>query len=147
MATAKLGDIITIPYSDSKNALAQIVWISTLIKNGMGLIIFSADFKKEDYVSTLKALSINIPVGKITTIYADVRNVNDEVWPILGNSEITHVERYITHNIGGDLYIGDNFLRHLKPEEYENYQKVLNSGDKAVEIYLKVFLEQNGVVE
>lgn len=143
MVTAKLGDIITIPYSGSKSALAQIVWISTHIKNGMGLVIFSVDFKGGDDISTLKALSINIPVGEITTIYANVKNVNDGLWPILGNVEVINLDKYITHNIGGDLYIGDEFLRHLKSEEYKNYQKVLNSGNKAVEIYLNAFYEQN----
>ncbi len=143
MATAKLGDIITIPYSGSKHALAQIVWISTKIKNGMGLVIYNVNFKEGGDISSLKALNIKISVGEITTIYANVKNVNDEVWPVVGNSGLLNVEKYITHNIGGDLYIGDEFLRHLKPEEYKKHPKVLNSGNKAVEIYLNAFSEQN----
>lgn len=134
-----IGDLLKIPYGQNKFALCQVVWISNLMKNCIGFVVLSTKVDVNENNSNSQPKSINLPVGKITTIYANIKNVEKGLWTVVGNKKVDNIDDYITHDIGGHLYIGDEFQRSLAPNEYSEYRKVLGAGNKAVELFLEQF--------
>lgn len=143
MKNVNIGDLITVPYGDHI-ALAHIVWISKKMKNIIGIVIYNINYNDGDSmdIDSYSPLYIELPIGKIATLYADIRNVKNGLWEIIGHKDIDSYNKFITHSIGGDLYVGDAFVRHLDSSEYNVYRKVLSSPNKAVEVILTKFLEK-----
>ncbi|GAB1049404.1 MAG: hypothetical protein SPiTSB_37110 [Shewanella algae] len=140
MDNLRIGSLMAVPYGNGKLALCQVVWISNVINNCMGFIVLSTSYDDSD-VENNRALEIDLPVGKIVTIYASIDNVFNGNWRLVGFSNVNNLDEYITHNIGGNLYKGDVFVRVLDKSEINNYRKVLNSGNKAVDLILCRFDE------
>lgn len=140
MDNLRVGSLMVVPYGNEKLALCQVVWISNTINNCIGFIVISTSYNECD-VELNRALEIDLPVGKIVTIYASIDNVFSGHWRLVGFSDINNLDEYITHNIGGNLYKGDVFIMVLDKGEVNKYRKVLNSGNKAVDLILCKFGE------
>lgn len=140
MDNLRVGSLMVVPYGNEKLALCQVVWISNTINNCIGFIVISTSYNECD-VELNRALEIDLPVGKIVTIYASIDNVFSGCWRLVGFSDVNNLDECITHNIGGNLYKGDVFIRVLDKSEVNKYRKVLNSGNKAVDLILCKFGE------
>ncbi len=140
--SVKTGDLFLIPWGD-KYAVCKVLWISKRTRNVFSFIVKSelADTTDEAWAisNTKKNISVKIYSGTIRVFYTSIEKLKKGEWEIIGNQELTEEEmddlKY--HNIGGNLYKGDEYIRGLSVEEYETVPKMSCDGYEAINNFLK----------
>lgn len=146
MKHIKIGNVISIPFSDKYFITAKIIWISGVFKDVMGFVLLPTLYESGDNPKIIEGEYIKVPIytGDISVIYGDIKNVYKGDWELIGDCHITQLdEDLLYHNIGGSLYKGDELIRELKDEELFKYPKFLNAGNKAIEKMLCVAFGTN----
>jgi hypothetical protein len=149
MANLNVGDIFIIPFKD-KYIIGKILWISKRTKNVFSFIIFSKLF---DDINNININSLNetnakikLFTGYVEVFYTSVKIFEDKNWKIIGNSELTDIEntKLQFHNVGGNLYKGDEYIKALNKEELIIYPKMLSAGYEAIyNMFDKIFEKMN----
>ncbi|MCE0559316.1 Imm26 family immunity protein [Motilimonas sp. E26] len=135
MSRAKIGDIIRINVSKGFK-LAKIVWISTSLKDVFAFTLLNSD----EVNCNAPYNEIELPKRTVRVIYADIKNVNNGIWPVVGYCDFTEKDQQLIHHmIGGTPYIGDTPCTDTAVP-LSAFHTVRVSGDKAVENLIDYFI-------
>jgi hypothetical protein len=143
----KIGDIFLIPFQN-RYIMGKIMFISKRTKNVFSFILYKKiyDNKNINFDEMNEMISeIKLYTGLTKVFYTSLKIFEDKNWEIIGNKPLNEIENTNLqyHNIGGNLYKGDEYIRALTKEELELkiYPKMLIAGYDAIDIYLKIIYE------
>lgn len=138
----EIGDLFLIPF-EKKYAVCKTLWVSKKTKNVFSFVVKNklANTKEEalDIVNTKEYLFVKIYSGVINVFYTSIEKLKNGEWEIIGKQELTKEEGtdFQYHNIGGNLYKGDEYIRPLNIEEYKTTPKMGVDGYEAINNFLK----------
>jgi hypothetical protein len=144
-----IGDLFLIPFQN-KYIIGKILHISKRTKKVFSFIMYNKIYDNKDMdLNNLCETMAEIKLySGLTKVFYTSRDIfKDRNWEIIGNRLLNKKEETNLqyHNIGGNLYKGDEFIRALTEEELKSniYSKRLIDGYDAIEIYLKIIFDIN----
>lgn len=132
----KLGDIIIIPVHDENNkpifyVPAQVLYISKRYRNVIQLGIYYV------YLSSPET-KFEYPKEFCKLLYTGKQAIRDGDWPLIDNKPIELAyKNSALREVGGNLYLNDDYIRPLSLDEYDEYEPMAVAGMIAVELELK----------
>ncbi len=127
------GDYFTIPMSDGRQAVCQVIWIG---KNSSGqkfkrvfaFCVLSVGDEK-DIPEKVSYLSFQDHMGTYEVIFTAVDKLFSGDWPVIGSGPIVDQKMVnFEFNMAGNLYLRGEFVKVLPSEEYKNYLTMGISG-------------------
>jgi hypothetical protein len=127
------GDYFTIPMSDGRQAICQVIWVGKdssgqKFKRVFAFCVLSVgdDTNVPEKVSYL---SFQDHMGAYKVIFTAVDKLISGEWPVIGGGPIADQKMVnFEFNMAGNLYVCGEFVRVLPSEEYKNYLTMGISG-------------------
>lgn len=139
----EIGDLFLIPF-EKKYAVCKVLWVSKRTKNVFSFVVKNklANTKEDalDIANIEENLFVKIYLGVVNVFYTSIEKLKNGEWEIIGNQKLTKEESddFQYHNIGGNLYKGDEYIRSLNVEEYKTIPKMGVDGYEAIDLFLKM---------
>ena len=144
----EIGDLFLILF-EKKYAVCKVLWVSKKTKNVFSFVVKNelANTKEEalNIANIKEYLFVKIYSGVINVFYTSIEKLKNGEWEIIGNEKLTEKENhdFQYHNIGGNLYKGDEYIRPLNVEEYKTVPKMGIDGYEAINNFLKIGFVDN----
>ncbi|PHI31737.1 hypothetical protein [Budvicia aquatica] len=132
-----VGDVIMIPIAKVGIVPAQVLFVSKKYKNVIQMGVYQTCLTSSND-------EFNYSDSFCELIYTSQEMIKKGDWILIGNHLVA--EQYkdsSLRNVAGSLYINDDFIRRLAPDEYSKYPKMLVSGRGAVENRIRKNFPEN----
>lgn len=129
------GDVFLLPLKKKYFVTAKIIWVSKVYNSAIGYVLLPKVFKNENDIVIEEGVykTIETYAGNEIIFYCYGSNIRKGVWPVIGKLPLNSFDdKLIYHEIGGNLYKGDHFVKKLEQDEYQQYHSYLLGGNQAV---------------
>lgn len=118
------GDIVEIPLPDGRLAIAWILHLSKHFKDAVGFVVFG--IKEQLRNDNFEAKPFLDVIGPLYTHVAALKHYG---WKTFAHQSISESKRLLTkRRVGGDVYLGDDYLGSVEELGEENLRPMLVMG-------------------
>jgi hypothetical protein len=147
MIKKQVGDVFLISFKN-KFLVGKILWISKRTRNVFSFILYKNIYDTENInINKLDETTMKIKLftGLEEVFYTSKKIFEDKSWKIIGNKVLNENEstNLQYHNIGGNLYKGDEYIKVLTKDELKIYPKMLSAGYEAIYNYFEIMYKDN----
>ncbi|AIW42056.1 MULTISPECIES: immunity 26/phosphotriesterase HocA family protein [Paenibacillus] len=131
------GDIFVIPMHDGRFAVCQVICaLYGRFKKAFSFGVLSIG-QNQAYKGEKTYLPFTNYRGRFEVIFTATQNMTKGVWPIIDQRPLSEEQQQLKYfNCAGHLYCGDEYIRNLELEEYNQYTVMGVAGYELVQRYL-----------